>query len=184
MELLTQIGGFAGLASLVGVLLAFLIKYRRGSTDAFAAASKAFNDHLESSRKDFHAQIAGFQTQITGLHEHLESSRKDFHAQIAGFQAQITGLHEQMESSRKDFQTQIAGFQSQLSGFQSQVSNLQIQTETWQGLYKVQTEENQKLVAEVAVLKAKIEQLTGEIDKLRTENHELKGLLKASGVIK
>ena len=134
MELVAQIGGLAGLASLVGVLLAFLIRYRKSSTDAFAVASKAFNDHLESSRKDFHAQIAGFQ--------------------------------------------------AQLAGFQSQVGNLQIQMETWQGLYKAQTEENQKLVAEVVVLKTKIEQLTSEIDKLRTENHELKGLLKASGVIK
>jgi hypothetical protein len=39
MELVAQIGGLAGLASLAGVLFAFVVKYRKGSTDAFEAAS-------------------------------------------------------------------------------------------------------------------------------------------------
>jgi len=64
-----------------------------------------------------------------------------------------------------------------LARVQVQLGTMNKTMEFWQGLYKIQLDENSKLIS-------KIEKLENKVEQLRVENAELRGQLREHGLIK
>ena len=111
MEQLAQVGGIAGIAALIGVVLAFIINYRKGNTDNFSAQMFGFQTQIQEMSSAFQTQM---QEMRADFREHIQSVQLDNREQTAAFKAQINAMQ--------------TGFDSQLASWKSlwEASTLEI----------------------------------------------------------